>query len=133
MMEERRQFVRLDARLKSAYTALPEEHPRAALTRNLSGGGLCVFAAEPLAPGTRLQMEVIVPDREEPIPFIAEVVWSEASWLLGAPHPERAAEIGVRFVEIAPEDQAMLVREVAMNLMRSASGALRSPESTGRR
>lgn len=112
-MEERRRFVRWEVRLRAVYRALPEESVKTALTRNLSGGGLCFATAEVLPPGTRLQAEITVPEREEPIPFTAEVMWSETSSLLGASQPARTTQLGVRFVEIAPEDQEALMQQVA--------------------
>ena len=115
-MQERRRFVRLDSRVKVVYTLLPQEQPPPSVTRDLGGGGISFFAHELLTPGVRLKIEVTLPDHEQPIPFTAEVVWSEQSALIGKAQEERAVEIGVRFVEIAPDDQEAIMRHVLSHL-----------------
>ena len=111
-MQERRRFVRLATRLNVRYTVLHQTQPSPSVTRNISGGGICFFSEEALPAGTRLQVEVTLPDREQPIPFTAEVVWSEQSVLIGKAQREEAVEIGVRFIEIAPDDQDVIMRNV---------------------
>ena len=74
IMEERRRFVRLDTRLEVTYTVLPSGSPQRVVTRDVGGGGICFFADRVLQPGTRLQISMKLPDREEGVHFTAEVV-----------------------------------------------------------
>ena len=115
-MEERRQFVRLDTRLEVTYTILPSEQAKTSLTKNISGGGICLFTEKELPSGTRLQVAMKLPDREQPVNFIAEVRWSEPYEVIGKTQRQRAVENGVRFVEIAPQDQDALMRHVILRL-----------------
>ena len=115
-MEERRRFVRFNARLKASYRVFPQTQPIQTVTKDLGGGGVCFFAEAPLAPGTRLQAELTLPDREQPIPFTAEVICSEAHEVLGKGTHERAVEVDVRFVEISPNDQADIMQHIMMSL-----------------
>ncbi len=115
-MEERRQFVRLDTRLEVSYTQLPSGTPRQSTTKDIGGGGICLFAEEVLPAGTRLQVSAKLPDRERPVHFTGEVVWSEAYEVIGKTQRRRAVEIGVRFVEIAPQDRDAIMQHVILSL-----------------
>ena len=115
-MEERRRFVRLDTRLEISYTVLPEEKVRRGATKNVSGSGICLFSDKELSPGTRLQVAMKLPDREQPVHFVAEVIWSESYEVIGKTERQRAVENGVRFVEISPQDQDAIMRHVILTL-----------------
>jgi len=115
-MEERRRFVRLDTQLKVKYTVLPQTEARPTVTKDISGGGICFFADEMLQPGTTLQVEMTLPDRDTPAPFTAEVIWCEPYEVIGKTKRERAIEVGVRFVEVAPVDQKAIMNHVILNL-----------------
>ncbi len=104
-MQERRQFLRLDTRLPLHYGLLPSGPKQPAVSSNLSAGGLRLVAQAHVQPETRLWIELQLPGRTAPVAFIGEVVWSEQRDLKGV----SPVEIGVRFVEIAPDDlQAVL-------------------------
>lgn len=111
-MQERRQFVRLSGRLPLAYRAPTEPQPSPSLTSDLSRGGVRFRPTQPLATGTRLQMELRLPDVERPIPFTAEVTWSEQSALIALAQREETVDVGARIVEIAPADQEALARHI---------------------
>ena len=115
-MEERRKFVRLDTRLGIVYQVLPTTSPRKSLTQDIAGGGICLFANERLEAGTRLQVEIQLPTREQPVAFEAEVVWCEAYEVIGKTTRERAIEVGVKFVKIDPRDQHAILEHVILSL-----------------
>lgn len=108
--EERRQFVRLSARLKTSCQVLGAEHSLSTLTKNISAGGMSLFTKARQAPGTVLGLEVYFPGRAAPIRFTARVMWS-GELISGGPGPGGATyETGVRFLDIAPEDQDFMLR-----------------------
>ncbi len=115
-MEERRKFVRLDTRLDISYTELPQTALRHTVTKDVGGGGICLFAEKPMTPGTQLQVSMKLPDREQPVHFTAEVVWNEEYEVIGKTQRQRAVEVGVRFVEISPQDQEAVMRHVILML-----------------
>ena len=115
-MEERRQFVRLDTRLDLYYTRLPSTDEQRTVTKNISGGGICLIAGEDLQPGDQLQIAMKLPDRETPVHFIGQVVWSEPYEVIGRTQRQRAAEIGIKFVEISPQDRETVMRYVILSL-----------------
>ncbi len=115
-MEERRHFVRLDTRLEVNYTVLSGTQAHKATARNVGGGGICLFANEPLKAGDRLQVAMKLPDRDKPVNFIAEVIWCEPYEVIGKTGRQRAIEVGVRFLEIAPQDQEAVMQHVILRL-----------------
>ena len=113
-MEERRQFVRLDTRLDVQYSVLAAGAPQPAVVKNIGGGGICMFADKELPAGTRLQVAMKLPGREAPVNFTAEVVWSEAYETIGKSQRQRAVEVGVRFVEVSPQDENAIMEHVIL-------------------
>ena len=115
-MEERRRFVRLDTRLEVTYTRLPSTQAQQTMTKDIGGGGICFFADELLRPGDRLQVAMKLPNYERAVNFTAEVMWSETYEVVGRTERQRAVEVGVRFVEIAPQDQEAIMQHVILSL-----------------
>lgn len=114
-MDERRQFVRLDTQMSVVYTVLQEDEGRSSVTKNVGGGGICLFVDDILKPGQQIQVAMQLPGREESANFIAEVVWCESYEIIGKDTRRKAVEVGVRFVEIAPRDQEAILQHVILN------------------
>ena len=115
-MEERRQFVRLDTRLETSYTVLPTGTAKTLITKDIGGGGVCLFADKPLSAGTRLQVSMKLPGRDAPVNFTGEVVWSEEYEMIGKTQRQKAVEAGIRFVEISPQDREAVMQHVILSL-----------------
>ena len=115
-MEERRRFVRLDTRLPVTYRVLPAPESTQSVTKDIGGSGICVFLSEPLRPGTRLQIDIELPDQERPLLFTGEVVWCEQYEIISKTQRERSVEAGVKFLQIAPQDQDAIMRYVILSL-----------------
>ena len=114
-MEERRRFVRLDTRLEVQYTVLPAAQAHATVTKDIGGGGICFFSNQVLKPGDRLQVAMKLPGSDRSVNFTAEVIWSEAYEMIGKTERQRSVEVGVRFVEIAPQDQEAVMQHVILS------------------
>lgn len=115
-MEEQRGFVRLHAPVETAYTVLPDGRPQRTLTKNLGAGGACLIMDKPLVSGAHVQMALTLPGRERPVNAIAEVVWSGEVELTGRTHQRRSAQVGLRTIEIAPQDRDALAQFIADSL-----------------
>ena len=115
-MEERRTFVRLDTRLEATYAVLPAGQKTGVVTKDIGGGGICLFTDTVLIAGTRLQVAMKLPGSEQAVNFVGEVVWSEAYEVIGKTERRRAVETGLRFVEIAPADQQAVMQHVILNV-----------------
>ena len=115
MQPNRRQFVRLRTRLTTVFKIVKTGKVRRGLTRDVSGGGLCFVSEELLAPGTSLGIELKLPDRNTPITFSAEVVWSRP---VGEPPKSYEAptiETGVKFVAVDSKNVAILRQYATLN------------------
>ena len=112
-MDEQRKFARLDTTLPVTYRTLPASEPQHSSTKNISGGGICVFVEESLAPKTLVEVEITLPDRQRPIVFTGEVVWCEQFQVVGK--QARSIQAGVRFVSISPDDQQAILQHVILN------------------
>ena len=121
-MEERRKFVRLDTRLSTEYRIVSASAATRLVTKDIGGGGVCIFVSEPLSVGTQLQVTITLPDASRTIAFTGEVVWCESYEIIGKAQQHRSILAGVKFVSIAPEDQREIMRYVILSLQpRSAS------------
>lgn len=113
MSEERRDAVRSGMALVTFLKFLDSGKVQRALTRNISGVGICVVAEGVFQPGLQLGVEIKMPDRDVPIGFTGEVVWSQPVEESRKSYEQPKAEVGLKFVTIAPKDQALL-RQYAM-------------------
>jgi c-di-GMP-binding flagellar brake protein YcgR len=103
-MDERRQYARLDTRAEVVYSIVPGTHKaKRTVTKNVSGGGICLLVDEELQPGTYLKITMKLPGSDQQVTFTGEVMWSESYEVIGRTQRRRAVEAGVRFVEITPE------------------------------
>ena len=109
MGRERRQSIRLGLQLPTTLKDLQTAAVEQALTKDISGHGMCLLTHTTRTPGTRLSVEIKLPDLKTPVTFDTEVVWSRP---LAEP-PQRAsphqAETGVRFVRIDPKDRTLIM------------------------
>jgi len=115
-MEERRQFVRLDTRLSVEYRVIPSAAPKQSVTKDIGGGGICMFVEDPLKPGTHVQVSITLPDRQQPISFTGEVIWCEQYEIIGKTQRQRSVEAGVKFIQIDPSDQHAIMQYVILGL-----------------
>ena len=78
-MFRKRRFPRVDEQWELKFEAINadrfEKSPVASLALNISGGGLCFVAEEPLAKGTMLAIDMQSPDFDSPVVALAKVVW----------------------------------------------------------
>jgi type IV pilus assembly protein PilZ len=73
-------------------------------TKNVSRGGMFIKTTTPIEPGTKLELELFLPDLNEPIRLSVEVMHSHS--------PEVDAQnagVGVRFLDIDPLSRSILV------------------------
>jgi hypothetical protein len=115
MGEEHRHFTRLGVRVLTFYKIIKTGKVQRALTKDLSGGGLCFTTETVLEPGTQLEIEVRLPDRDTPIVFGANVVWSCPVEGSGKTPSASSAETGVQITAIGPKDQALLLQYAKLN------------------
>ncbi len=96
-MDERRQSPRMDVEVEVHYRTAQEFV--AAYGRNISGGGLFVSTTEPHALNQPVLLRFTLPGVDHRFEIKGIVVWSHS-----APGSSLPSGMGVKFVQIAPED-----------------------------
>jgi hypothetical protein len=81
-----------------------EPSPVVAFSRDLSVGGICVHGDTSVAPGTLVEAEIIVPEIEQPLKVVGEVVRC-------SPGPKGRYELALRFVPHWIDDRARAALE----------------------
>ena len=114
--DERRSYGRGRSQLMSCVTFPDTGKVIRVLTHDISGAGIRFTTDQALEPDTALQMELQWPDGGAPIRFMAQVVWSR--FLEGSQADrEVRAEVGVRFLDIAPKDLTLILHYARLNAL----------------
>jgi uncharacterized protein (TIGR02266 family) len=96
-MDERRVDERVDVEVEVRYRTIQEF--LAAYSRNISGGGLFVRTPQPQPLNQQVQLRFTLPGLEHHFEMGGIVVWSNAS-----PRSSFPPGMGIKFVQIAPDD-----------------------------
>ncbi len=122
MGQERRRSPRAQVQLIAVITVRRTGKVRRVLTHNLSGVGVCFIDQELLPAGEALHVELILPDRKQPLPCDCTVVWSK---IIDAPRKSYEAprvETAIEITRIQPNDRRSLVQYSMMNATPSTQG-----------
>ncbi|SEO80854.1 flagellar brake protein [Propionispora vibrioides] len=106
---QQRSFVRLDIVLPVKIQVVSEQQDEDAplhdlLTKNISGGGVCLISQDKLKLGTKLNVQLQLPEQE---------AWTIASDVVRLDMPQNDRQlywIGVRFLDIAEPIRNRLIR-----------------------
>lgn len=106
---QQRSFVRLDIVLPVKIQVMPNEHDGDVpftdlLTKNISGGGVCLITQDKLKLGTKLNVQLQLPEQE------AWIISSEVVRLDMPQNDRQLYWIGVKFLDIAEPIRNRLIR-----------------------
>ncbi len=107
---DRRRAPRVELRWTLLYRIGDTQRTGMSLVKNFSAEGMRFVAEHPLEPGAQLDVTMSLPDRDEPIRFVGEVVWSLATQGTDRALPHGAHEVGIRFTRIDPKERALLMQ-----------------------
>jgi Tfp pilus assembly protein PilZ len=97
---EKRKFSRLEQKMQVRQKAKDSDNIEAALTQDISAGGLRIATNKALEVGTKLDIEVNIAGASRPYYAIGEVVWKQEN-----PNQENDKfDMGIRFVRIVSKD-----------------------------
>jgi len=101
---EKRKFVRLNFLVDVVYQKRPSaQKERITLSRNISGGGICLIAYEELVKSQLLDLEIYLPDNDEPVKAVGKVAWVN-EFVIGDASKGKRFDAGIEFVKIKKED-----------------------------
>lgn len=109
--KERRKSVRINTEIDVLYesisnTKAPKQFSK---SRNISVGGINLALNEKLFLGTRLQMQLNIPQSLRPVFVQGEIVWvKEISLRFTKEKRERFFATGIKFTQMKPEDEDAL-------------------------
>lgn len=116
-----------DAQTGEAYFRFSEE-----TCANLSEGGAFVATHQPLREGSRVMLELELPDGQR-VETIGSVVWSRTELVLpGSARKADLSGMGIEFTHAAPDQAAALEKYLAQALprTRARSGRIAAQPST---
>jgi len=104
-MDERRKCPRFEVVLKARFET--DLQFQEALVRSLCSGGLFLSTESPFDVGFQFLLEVDLPEKNRAIEGKCEVVW--VNQVRAENYP---TGMGVRFVEMSPEDEKLLAEHL---------------------
>jgi len=114
---DRRQFVRLKTKLVTFVKRPDTGKVKRVLTKDIGGIGICVVSDERDEPDTPLEVELKLPDSEQPITFKGLVVWSRVVEEPKQSYKPLVVETGIKFAEINPKQRALIMQYAVLNAM----------------
>jgi c-di-GMP-binding flagellar brake protein YcgR len=104
MIEDKREFVRLNVLADVVYSRHTSTDPKLTLTKNISAGGICLIVYEPFKEGDLLDLKIGLPQEKSAINAVGRVVWSIEFSILNDSQGKRY-DIGVEFVDFDPKER----------------------------
>ena len=116
---DRRKYARLDLKSKVFVSILETDDNNPpnkfeAIGNNIGVEGICFTSDQPLDPGMILDMEIVLPDSDEPISVEGKVMWCNPS-----PDPEgdcQTYDTGIQFLDIDKNHVKLMVKYVCGEL-----------------
>lgn len=122
-MQDRRQYQRIDSRLSVKYSIMTKGIIETeARSENISQDGIMVDLNDTFNLGTRLILEILLPEQPEPVMVSGEVVWQKQ---IKKDPPLYAT--GIQYVKIAEDDASRLSRYVARVIEESPQSSGQQP------
>jgi len=115
--DERRRNIRLQTRLSARVTNVSTGVSEQALTKDISGKGVCLITTDMIEPGTPMSVELQLPDHHAPVSFLGDVVWSMLLLPPGGEAKNPPAETGVRYVSIDPKVRTAIIQYAQLNAL----------------
>ncbi len=118
---DKRKYPRLFFNVKIDYqkvdaNALPLANT---YSKNIGGGGICMFSLEKLETGTGIKLTFTLPDHNKTVEALGKVVWVDR-FSIEDRQNETAYEAGIEFVDINDKDRA-LIQTYVLGIMKQPS------------
>jgi len=96
-MQEHRQYIRINRSLVVSYRLINQLIGIGILSKNVSGGGICLPVFQRLEPHAILELDIHLSDSVKLAKIIGEVIWIRERDDVQFPF-----EIGIKFIKINP-------------------------------
>lgn len=108
--KERRKYARLKASVEVKYTIIGKPGELQVFSKDISAGGLCVVAEKEFPIDTPLQLEIKMPDLQDPVQALGRVVWQKKIESAGDHKPYY--NVGLEFTGISDFDRFNINRYI---------------------
>jgi c-di-GMP-binding flagellar brake protein YcgR len=117
IFKKRRKFNRISAHHLVKYKRIEDDsQPMLSFARNLSAGGVLLYASEPGVIGDRLQVTINFPGAEKPIVAEGKVLRSKQLKKIGG------YEIGVEFINIDEKEFELMKNKIDADMAHVKGG-----------
>lgn len=123
--EERREYIRLNVaneinfRVRDKKTPGPLKTKISGVSKDMSMEGICFSAEKQLEPGTKLDLEIMLPSGSEPLILRGEVKWSRP--LEAQANFKVMFDTGVQLLVVRESDENRYLRYVNQKMMERLS------------
>jgi c-di-GMP-binding flagellar brake protein YcgR len=100
---ERRLYERISVPIKLKYEA--KNRPRLvseSLSKNISGGGICISLKEKLIPKTELALRIEIGSKDDAVVLSGKVVWVRRVEIVEKNSPTVYYDTGIEFIDANP-------------------------------
>ncbi|MCQ9208341.1 MAG: PilZ domain-containing protein [Omnitrophica bacterium] len=123
--EEKRRYVRIDLATKVNFRIKGKDKketslvPASAISNNISVEGICFRSEQQLPPGTKLELQVVLPSEKEPLILSGKVKWSHPTQ--GTGEDKGKFDVGVQLYIFGNSDENRYLRYVSERMMERLS------------
>ncbi|MBU1148210.1 MAG: PilZ domain-containing protein [Candidatus Omnitrophica bacterium] len=117
-MREKRRFIRFGIALKTVYVVQKDPKiEKTGVTKDISAGGMELLAEEKLLPGSKVSLNIYLPEALNPVHLNGVVVWSEEA----VSDKKISYAAGIEFGKIEEDNKSTFLRFLC-NLMYKKTG-----------
>lgn len=126
MSNERRKFARLGSQVQIRFAVVgANESTHEGLSKNIGSGGLCISFDKQFAVGTRLRLEISLPNQNEPLTVSGVVAWQAES------QPgSNTYDTGIQYMDISFQDMNRLTNYLLCALQKRINDAKKTDKIT---
>ena len=114
---ERRRSIRIPIRLTTVFKNLTSGKVQRTLSKDIGDEGMCLITEGTVEPGTKLEVEIKLPDGRSPIVALSEVVWSKPVGERTKSYEVPMTETGIKFMRIDQKDLALIMQYARLNAL----------------
>ncbi|MBI4844906.1 MAG: PilZ domain-containing protein [Candidatus Omnitrophica bacterium] len=113
-MEQKRKHMRVEDLVEVEFVSVASEATVIikTKTRDIGAGGVKVYLNHRIFPGTKLQLNIKIPNEKTDIQSEAEVISADLIGVIGDKGQERLYETRLKFIKMEAQDKNKIIRHV---------------------
>lgn len=111
-MIEKRKYARIPDGAKVVYKVMGVKGEHLTPALDMGSGGLRLPLQEKVKPGTLLELNILLPDNQEPFFGLVKAVWQSPAATQGK-NGETYYETGIEFIKVGLENRRRIVKYIS--------------------